>query len=131
MNVMPKMQLTKRNIDKMIPFTESGQVDYFDTELKGLLLRAGKSSKTFYVQVDVRDAVTGKFKTIKEKLGVYGEITPEQARQMAPDIIRRIREGKPAAMPITESEHLHVSRLSRKWTFKPLDLTVNQPSLKA
>jgi hypothetical protein len=94
MNVMPKMQLTKRNIDKMIPFTESGQVDYFDTELKGLLLRAGKSSKTFYVQVDVRDAVTGKFKTIKEKLGVYGEITPEQARQMAPDIIRRDQGGK-------------------------------------
>jgi integrase len=114
MNVMPKMQLTKRNIDKKIPFAESGQADYFDTELKGLLLRVGKSSKTFYVQVDVKDPVTGKFKTIKEKLGVYGEIAPEQARQMAPDIIRRIREGKPAAMPIPNLQHLYERYLRDK-----------------
>jgi hypothetical protein len=59
---MPKLLLTKRNIDskKHIPPVESGQVDYFDEELKGLLLRAGKSSKVFYVQVDVKDSATGK-----------------------------------------------------------------------
>ena len=95
---MPKLLLTKRNIDskKHIPPVEKGQIDYFDEELKGLLLRVGKSSKVFYVQVDVRDAVTGKFKTVKEKIGAYGEYTPEQARALAPDIIRRIREGRPA-----------------------------------
>jgi integrase len=95
---MPKLLLTKRNIDskKHIPPVESGQVDYFDIELKGLLLRVGKSSKVFYVQVDVKDPVTGRFKTIKEKIGRYGEFTPEEARAKAPDIIRRIREGRPA-----------------------------------
>ena len=93
---MPKLLLTKRNIDskKHIPPVDKGQVDYFDEELKGLVLRVGKSSKVFYVQVDVRDDVTGKFKTVKEKIGAYGEFTPEQARSKAPDVIRRIREGR-------------------------------------
>ena len=63
---MPKLQLTKRNIDK-IPSPASGQIDYFDTELKGFALRVSpdyadkktgkpmKGAKTFFVQVDVRD----------------------------------------------------------------------------
>src|ERR1043166_448034 len=95
---MPKLLLTKRNIDskKHVPPVETGRVDYFDEELKGLILRVGKTSKVFYVQVDVRDAVTGNFKTVKEKIGAYGEYTPEQARAKAPDIIRRIREGRSA-----------------------------------
>lgn len=96
---MPKLLLTKRNIDskKHLPPVEKGQVDYFDEELKGLVLRVGKLSKVFYVQVDIKDPVTGKFKTVKEKIGAYGEYTPEQARAKAPDIIRRIREGKKEA----------------------------------
>lgn len=95
---MPKLLLTKRNIDskKHIPQVEDGRVDYFDTEVKGLFLRVGKETKTFYVQVDVKDPVTGKFKSVKEKIGVYGEYTPEEARAVAPGIIRRIREGRPA-----------------------------------
>ena len=41
---MPKLLLTKRNIDskKHIPPVDKGQVDYFDEELKGLVLRVGK-----------------------------------------------------------------------------------------
>ena len=95
---MPKLLLTKRNIDskKHVPPIEVGRVDYFDEELKGLVLRVGITSKVFYVQVDVKDPITGKFKTVKEKIGAYGEYTPEQARAKAPEIIRRIREGKPA-----------------------------------
>jgi hypothetical protein len=65
---MPKLQLTKRNIDKL-SFTEKGQIDYFDTELKGFALRVGKDSKTFFVQVDVLDPATGKYKTVKGKVG--------------------------------------------------------------
>lgn len=95
---MPKLLLTKRNIDskKHVPPVESGRVDYFDEELKGLVLRVGKESKVFYVQVDVKDAATGKFKTVREKIGFYGEYSPEQARSAAPDIIKRIREGRAA-----------------------------------
>jgi integrase len=91
---MPVLQLTKRNIDKLV-FTQSGQVSYFDTELKGFFLRVGQSTKTFYVKVDVRDHATGKFKSVKGKVGRYGEITPEQARSKAPDIMQRLRAGLP------------------------------------
>ncbi len=95
---MPKLLLTKRNIDskKHIPPVEKGQVDYFDTELRGFALRVGKDSKTFFVQVDVLDPATEKYRTVKGKVGRYGEITPEQARQKAPEIIQRLRAGKPA-----------------------------------
>ncbi|HMN01966.1 MAG TPA: integrase arm-type DNA-binding domain-containing protein, partial [Geobacter anodireducens] len=90
---MPKLLLTKRNIDskKLIPPVEKGQVDYFDTEVKGLMLRVGKESKTFYVQVDVLDLTTGKYKSVREKIGRYGEWTPEEARATAPQLIRRLR----------------------------------------
>ena len=107
MEPMPKLQLTKRNIDKITP-PVSGQTDYFDTELKGFALRVSpdytdkktgapmKGAKTFFVQVDVRDPATEKYKSRKAKIGLHGEYTPEQARQKAPDIMKRLREGKPA-----------------------------------
>lgn len=94
---MPKLLLTKRNIDskKHIPQVEgSRRVDYFDTEVKGLVLKVGKESKVFYAQADVKDPATGKFKTSIEKIGIYGEVTPEEARTKAPEIIRRLREGR-------------------------------------
>jgi integrase len=141
---MPVLLLTKRNIDskKHVPPVEGGRVDYFDEELKGLILRVGKSSKVFYVQVDVKDPVTGKFKTVKEKIGAYGEYTPELARAKAPDIIRRIREGKSATeapptlqmmydrylidqrlSPGTENQYKqYVPRLFESWLDLPLNL---------
>jgi len=80
---MPKRALTKRNIDK-IPFTEKGQVDYWDTSLKGFALRVGQSTKTFFVQADVKDSTRKKgYRTVKRIIGRYGELTPEQARERA------------------------------------------------
>lgn len=38
---MPRLQLAKRNIDGKAPFSDSGQVDYWETELKGLSLPEG------------------------------------------------------------------------------------------
>lgn len=101
---MPKLLLTKRNIDskKLIPPVVDSQVrvDYFDTEVKGLFLRVGKESKTFYVQVDVKNPVTGTFKSVRKKIGVYGEYTPEEVRLIAPGIIRQLREeGKASKAP--------------------------------
>ncbi len=141
---MPVLLLTKRNIDskKHVPPVESGRVDYFDEELKGLILRVGKSSKVFYVQVDVKDPVTCKFKTVKEKIGAYGEYTPEQARAKAPDIIKRIREGKaatetPPTLQMMYDRYLtdqrlaagtenqykqYIPRLFESWLDLPLDL---------
>jgi hypothetical protein len=103
---MPKIHLTQKEI-KNIPSPASGRVDYFDFDLKGLLLRVSadhqdqktgatvKGSRIFYVQVDVHDPITGRYVSRKAKLGRYGEYTPEQARQKAPELIKRLREGLP------------------------------------
>ena len=104
---MPKLLLAQREIKKL-PSPKLGRVDYFDTKLKGLMLRVSadqlnkktglktEGSRVFYVQVDVLDPATGRYVSRKAKLGLYGEYTPEQARQMAPEIMKRLREGKPA-----------------------------------
>lgn len=69
---MPILKFTKLNLDK-IPFEDSGQKDYFDTETKGLGLRVGTASKTFFVKVDVPDpsSKTGK-RSAKKTLGRFG-----------------------------------------------------------
>ena len=106
---MPKLKLTKQNIDK-VPLQESGQADYFDTKLRGFMLRVGKESKTFYIQADVLDAATGKHKTVKEKIGRYGEWTPEQASTEAASRLRLLRmgKGKKATMVPTLDEMLKI-----------------------
>ena len=77
-----QIPLTKRNIDRL-PFTESGQIIYWDTDLPGFGLLVGKRSKTFLVQVDVKDPTRAKgFRTVKKTLGRYGDLTPEQARKL-------------------------------------------------
>ncbi len=79
---MKRIALTKRNIDRM-PFTEDGQVTYWDTDIPGFGLIVGKRSKTFLIQVDVKDPSKPKgYRTVKKTLGRYGDITPEQARKM-------------------------------------------------
>lgn len=79
---MNQVPLTKKNIDR-IPFTTKGQVTYWDTNYPGFGLVVGKRTKTFLVQVDVRDHSKPRgYRTIKKTLGRYGDITPEEARKM-------------------------------------------------
>lgn len=79
---MPKMKLTKSKIDS-IKFTDKGQVIYWDSETKGLGLVVGMATKTFRLQLDVKDTSRPKgYRTIKKTLGRYGEITLEQAKAM-------------------------------------------------
>jgi len=95
---MPKLQLTKRNIDK-IPFAEKGQVDYWDTALRGFALRVGQFTKTFFVQADVKDATKKKgYRTVKSVIGRYGELTPEQARERAKGYIDNEGNHIPGAL---------------------------------
>ncbi|HIJ81377.1 MAG TPA: DUF4102 domain-containing protein [Desulfuromonadales bacterium] len=95
---MPKLKLTKSNLDKL-EFPASGQVDYWDTELPGFGLRVGKETKTFMVKVDVKvpvaDGSQKPYKTVKEMIGRYGVCTPEQARGEAVDRIKKIKAGMP------------------------------------
>ncbi len=100
---MPKLKLTKGNIDKL-PLTTGERVDYWDTELSGFGLRVGKESKTFVVKADVKvpgtDAAKKPYKTVKKVIGRYGVWTPEQARVEAGERIKKIKAG----IPTTEEE---------------------------
>jgi integrase len=78
---MPKITLTKKKIDSL-KFTDKGQVIYWDTETPGLGLVVGAKTKTFRLQLDVKDSTKPKgYRTVKKTLGRYGaDITLEQAR---------------------------------------------------
>ena len=73
---MPRMKLNRTNIDKQALLTEQGRVDYWDSgegSVKGFGLRVGKTSKVFFVQIDVTDTgATGgkKYRTLKATLGI-------------------------------------------------------------
>jgi len=81
---MPKVKLTKHEIDNKIKFSDKGQVIYWDTETPGLGLVVGARTKTFILQLDVRDAdVKSGYKTVKKTLGRYGsDISLEQAKSI-------------------------------------------------
>jgi len=80
---MPKVTFTKKKIDSL-KFADNGRIDYWDTDTKGLGLAVGKNTKTFVLQMDVKDTTKPKgYRTIKKTLGRYGDdITLEQARVM-------------------------------------------------
>jgi len=79
---MPTLKFTKTNIDR-IALQETGQVDYFDTEITGLGLRVGTRCKTFFAKADVKDSRSKSgYKTVKKTLGRFGDITLEQAKRM-------------------------------------------------
>lgn len=81
---MPKVKFTKSSIDGLKHTTGKGQqVAYWDTLTPGLGLVVGARSKTFMLQLDVKDTTKPKgYRTVKKTLGRYGEITLEQAKAM-------------------------------------------------
>ncbi len=81
---MPRVKLTKNEIDTKIKYSDKGQVIYWDTETPGLGLVVGAKTKTFILQLDVRDAdAKSGYKTVKKTLGRFGaDLTLEQAKEM-------------------------------------------------
>jgi hypothetical protein len=76
----------------------SGQVDYFDTELRGFGVRATKAALTFFVRSTLRGTTQKPFIPID----VYGTFTPAQALDKAKDYLRRPDMGEnphPKAQP--------------------------------
>ncbi len=90
---MPVLPLIISEIKKL-PCTEKGQVDYFDTKVKGLFLRVGMNARTFFVRVTIPDPASGKYKAVIEKIGRFGVITPEQARKQALELLPELRKGR-------------------------------------
>lgn len=80
---MPKIKFTSDGIGKL-KYADKGQVIYWDTNTPGLGLVVGAKSKTFRLQLDVKDTSKPKgYRTIKKTLGRYGtEITLERAKEL-------------------------------------------------
>lgn len=83
---MPKIKLTNSSINKL-KTEKTGNTIYWDTELRGFCLWVGARAMTFYAQRDMNG------KTVKVKLGRYGEITAEQARRDAMGILHKMQLG--------------------------------------
>jgi integrase len=97
---MPRLKITKENMSDIVK-PVSGQVDYFDTELKGFGVRATKAALTFFVRSTLRGTTKKPFIPI----GVYGTFSPAQARDKAKDYLRRLDMGEnphPKAQPKSE-----------------------------
>ena len=81
---MPK--LTKSVVDA-IPYPETGQTFYRDSEIKGFGLRVGTGSKVYIAEGKVNN------KTVRVTIGRHGIFTAEQARQEAKNVLGMIARG--------------------------------------
>ena len=98
---MPVLKITKSNMSTIIK-PLSGQVNYLDTDLTGFGVRATKAVLTFFVYKRIRGQKEKTFIPI----GVYGTFTPDQARKVAKDYLRRMDMGEnphPKARPKEET----------------------------
>ena len=67
-----------------------------DTKVTGLLVAVNKTSKSYKVQRDLWRGQRGRrtlVKTVRHTLGTTDELTLEQARLKAEDVIRQIKLG--------------------------------------
>lgn len=80
-------RLTKSIVED-IPFLERGQKFYVDGELKGFGLRVGKTNKAYYAEKRVDG------KTVRVTIGTHGQITTEQARNKAQELLGKMTMGE-------------------------------------
>lgn len=80
-------KLTKAFVVK-VPFEQSGQKFYRDSELKGFGLRVGKSAKVYIAESKLHG------KTIRSTIARHNVITVDEARTKAKKILAEISEGK-------------------------------------
>ena len=134
---MPRISLSKKFIDQ-IETPEDIQV-FYDTKVTGLHLRVSpKGSKTFYLYFRTQ---SGKQK--RPKLGVYGILTVEQARDIARAMLGELSKGNDPTdhhqvknikladfFEIFEKNHInkHVKSSTAK-TYRSLFVSVIEPAL--
>ncbi|EXS70295.1 integrase [Sphingobium sp. Ant17] len=86
---MPKMKLTKTNIDR-VRKPGTGTVIYVDTETKGFGLRVTASGAASFI---VQRMIAGQSKERRITIGEYGVFTVDQARTVAEEYIRTMKMG--------------------------------------
>lgn len=102
MDTLLKRKLTKAYVDT-IPYLESGQVIYRDTELKGFALRVGKTSKTYIVESKVNG------RAVRTTIGKSNVFTAEEARQHAKRILGKMAVGE---NPVDEKRNLRAKSVT-------------------
>ena len=83
---MPSQKLNDKALQGL-KFTKSGQVDVWDSVLRGLAVRVGRNTKTFFVGT----RVSGKYRRIT--VGSYPAISLADARKRAGEIINDAQSG--------------------------------------
>lgn len=101
-------KLTKSFVDS-IPFTESGQAFYRDTEIAGFGLRVGTTSKTYIAESKVNG------KTVRVTIGKHGVFTAEQARIEARQILVMAAKG---VNPMDEKKERRAKGITLAQTFE-------------
>lgn len=79
-------KLTKTLVESL-PYPDSGQMFYRDSELKGFGVRIGTGSKVYIAEGKIDG------KTVRVTIGHHGVFTAEQARQEARNILGMIARG--------------------------------------
>ena len=105
---MPRYKPTKltEGFIKALPLDGSGYV-VRDTKVVGLMIAANKSSKTYKVQRDLWQGQRGRrqlVKTVRHTLGSTQELTLDQARLKAEEVIRKIKLGVDPNAPAAEQK---------------------------
>ncbi|MBB6307150.1 site-specific integrase [Xanthobacter tagetidis] len=109
-----RFRITKRAVDAL-PQVQKARV-FYDAELKGFGIRVMPSgAKTFVVEYRPSDGGRSVAKR-RHKLGAYGEITPDQARDMARDVLAEVRlGGDPAGARAEERAAPTVAEMTARW----------------
>jgi len=99
---MPTAKLTKTVIDSF-PYTESGQLLIWDSELRGFGVCIGQRSKTFFVQRDINR------RSVRLKIGRYGVYTVDIARKEAQQILYTMEKG---IDPVAEKKRAKLKKIT-------------------
>jgi integrase len=90
---MPQKNLTDPGIKNLKKPKDKPQIDYWDTQVKGLGMRVGaKGTKTFNVQLRVLSG--GSWKNARIKLGTYPALGLKDARETARDYMDIAKRGE-------------------------------------
>ena len=87
---MPKLKLTKTNIDTKAKPSVLGDVLFWDTETRGFGLRVTKTGVTTFV---AQGRVKGTTKDIRVTIGTYGAWTVDDARRKAEELRHQFEDG--------------------------------------
>src|SRR5262245_44949932 len=99
---MPTVKITKRSIDSIQPAAK--RTFWYDTNLKGFGLKVMPSGVKTWI-VEYRPGAGGR-STPKRRLtlGRVGTLTPDEARELAKDMLAKVRAGQDPAAQKAEAK---------------------------